>query len=473
MSQFLSPGVYMKEIPGIRPIEGVGTAIAAFVGVARAGAVNEPKLVTSWRQYTEAFGEQVGNEMEPFVEGSYLAHAVYGFFANGGSRCYVVNVGGAPAPTSAAPEAEADPATPDDADAAPSGDEADEAGEGGEAGASGTRASSRRASRAGTEVATTSGGVPARVGPSELVGSSADRTGVAGLEAIDEVTMVCVPDLMAVAAREGVDGRELADAQKRIIDHCSALGDRVAILDPPPSLDAQQVADWRQEAGFDSSFGTMYWPWLEVANPAARAGNGNGGSPRTILVPPSGHLAGIWARVDATRGVHKAPANEQVRGVVGFATRITRAEQDGLNPIGVNCLREFPGSGLRVWGARTLSESDSSWRYINIRRLFNYLEESILEAMQWVVFEPNDRLLWATIRRQIGAFLVNVWRSGALFGATPDEAFYVKCDDETNPQEGIEAGEVVCEIGVAAVKPAEFIVFKIHQLPTGVSVVAE
>ena len=276
--------------------------------------------------------------------------------------------------------------------------------------------------------------------------------------------MVCVPDLMTVAPREGVDGRELADAQRQIIDHCSAPGGPGR--DPRPATEPRRatIAEWRQEAGFDSSFGTMYWPWLEVANrrPATATGTATGRRARSSFRPAgtspgSGRgstrprrAQGAGQRADARRGRARVPDH--------------RAEQDGLNPIGVNCLREFPGTGIRVWGARTLSSTDSSWRYINVRRLFNYLEESILEAMQWVVFEPNDRVLWATIRRQVGSFLVNVWRTGA-FSGTPDEAFYVKCDDETNPQEGIEAGEVVCEIGIAAVKPAEFIVFKIDQLP--------
>ena len=189
-------------------------------------------------------------------------------------------------------------------------------------------------------------------------------------------------------------------------------------------------------------------------------------------MPPSGYMAGIWARNDDTRGVHKAPANEIVRGAVSLETQITRKEHDLLNPVGINCIRAFPARGIRVWGARTLS-SDPAWRYLNIRRLFNYLEESILENTDWVVFEPNDRALWARLRRTISAFLVNEWRKGALFGLTPDEAFYVKCDDETNPTEGIDVGEVVCEIGVAPVKPAEFVIFRLSQFSGGTSLVSE
>jgi phage tail sheath protein FI len=244
-----------------------------------------------------------------------------------------------------------------------------------------------------------------------------------------------------------------------MIAHCELMGDRVAILDPPPGLNVQQIKEWRvDKAGYDSKYATLYYPWISV-------GGGR-------FLPPSGYMAGIWARNDETRGVHKAPANEIVRGAVSLETQITRKEHDLLNPVGVNCIRAFPARGIRVWGARTLS-SDPAWRYLNIRRLFNYLEESILENTDWVVFEPNDPALWARLRRTISAFLVNEWRKGALFGLTPDEAFYVKCDDETNPTEGIDVGEVVCEIGVAPVKPAEFVIFRLSQFSGGTSLVSE
>jgi phage tail sheath protein FI len=187
-----------------------------------------------------------------------------------------------------------------------------------------------------------------------------------------------------------------------------------------------------------------------------------------IFVPPSGHMAGIWGRNDDTRGVHKAPANEVVRGALSLEVQITKSEHELLNPQGVNVVRAFPGRGIRVWGARTLS-SDPAWRYLNIRRLFNYLEKSIFNGTQWVVFEPNDYALWAKMRRTIAAFLVNEWRKGALFGLTPDEAFYVKCDEETNPAESIDAGMVLCEIGVAPVKPAEFVIVRLSQYSGGTS----
>jgi phage tail sheath protein FI len=182
-----------------------------------------------------------------------------------------------------------------------------------------------------------------------------------------------------------------------------------------------------------------------------------------IVVPPAGHVAGVYARVDGLRGVHKAPANEVIRGALGVETLVSKAGQAGLNPDDINVIRKFDGN-ITVFGAHTLAgREDAEWRYVNVRRLFLFLRESIDEGTQWVVFEPNDPSLWAKITRNVTAFLTNVWRAGALFGSTPQEAFYVKCDAETNPPEVRELGQVVTEIGVAVVKPAEFVIFRISQ----------
>jgi phage tail sheath protein FI len=276
--------------------------------------------------------------------------------------------------------------------------------------------------------------------------------------------MVCVPDLMAAYQQEQLDLEGVKAVQLGMISHCELMGNRVAILDPPPNLNAQKIKQWRMDVtGYDSKYATLYYPWIKVLDPS---------SGKTMFVPPSGHVAGIWGRNDDTRGVHKAPANEVVRGALELELQLTKNEHDLLNPVGINCIRTFPGRGIRIWGARTLS-SDPAWRYLNVRRLFNYLEESILVGTQWVVFEPNDSSLWAKIRRTIASFLVMEWRKGALFGLTPDEAFYVKCDEETNPSEGIDAGQVVCEIGVAPVKPAEFVIFRLAQFSGGISLVNE
>jgi phage tail sheath protein FI len=210
-------------------------------------------------------------------------------------------------------------------------------------------------------------------------------------------------------------------------------------------------------AGYDSKMAALYYPWIEVMDPLTR---------RPMTIPPSGHIAGVWARVDQQRGVHKAPANEVIMGANGLAFQVTHAEQGSLNKNGLNCIRAFPGRGIRIWGARTLS-SDPEWRYINVRRLFNFVSESIITGTQWSVFEPNDPFLWTSLSISVSNFLRNVWRSGALFGSTPAEAFYVKCDAETNPPEVVEAGRVVCEIGIAPVKPAEFVVFRLSQFTGG------
>ncbi len=503
MPQYLSPGVYVEEVDsGSRPIEGVGTAVAGFVGLAPRGPANEPTLITNWSQFTQTFGD--------FTDGSYLAQSVYGYFLNGGGSCYVVRIeGDGVSPTA---KGELTSGTGSDKVGAyqvtalepgPTGNdisvevqhEGEEDGfklvvkrgdtteefagltpkRGRQNAATVVNAQSRlirlETASAGTAVdrpavgaVTLVGGgkstATARLSAEDYVGDAADRTGFAGLEAIDEVTMLAVPDLMAAYQKGMVDLDGVQAVQLAMIAHCELMGDRVAILDPPPGLNAQQVHEWRVEkVGYDSKYATLYWPWVKVFDPA------NG---QNLFVPPSGYVAGIWSRNDDTRGVHKAPANENVRGALGLETQITKGEHDLLNPVGINCIRSFPGRGIRVWGARTLS-SDPAWRYVNIRRLFNYLEESILTGTQWAVFEPNDRALWARIKRTIESFLVVEWRKGALFGLTPDEAFYVKCDDETNPSEQIDLGQVVCEIGIAPVKPAEFVIFRLSQYSGGAS----
>lgn len=302
------------------------------------------------------------------------------------------------------------------------------------------------------------GGTLARIETGQFIGDSADRTGFGGLEAFDEINMVAVPDLMAAYQQGLIDLEQVKAVQLGLVAHCELMGDRMAVLDPPPGLNARDIRKWRMEgAGYDSRYAALYYPWIKSFDPSTG---------QTKIVPPSGHMVGIWARNDAERGVHKAPANEIVRGAVDLELQITRGEQDLLNPVGVNCIRAFPGRGIRVWGARTLA-SDPAWRYLNVRRYFNYLEESILIGTQWVVFEPNDQALWARIRRNISAFLVNEWRNGALFGARPEDAFYVKCDEETNPVESVDLGRVVCEIGIAPVKPAEFVVFRLAQFSGG------
>jgi hypothetical protein len=305
-----------------------------------------------------------------------------------------------------------------------------------------------------------------------IAGDARKRTGLAALEPKDEVAIVAAP------------GYTDAVSYEAMLAHCESMGDRVAILDAPKEVKdtdlLKEVATagggGTEEAGkparkgggglrprtSDSGYGALYFPWIRGRDPLAAG----------VIVdqPPSGSIAGIYARVDAERGVHKAPANEPIRGAVGLNYLVTHEEQGGLNKAGVNCIRFFPNSGIRVWGARTLAEEASEWRYINVRRLFNMIKESISEGTGWVVFEPNDPTLWQSIIRDVSAFLTLLWRDGALMGATPQQAFFVKCDAETNPPEVIDAGRVVIEIGIAPVKPAEFIVFKIGQWSGGAEV---
>jgi phage tail sheath protein FI len=509
MPQYLTPGVYVEEIDGgARPIEGVATAIAAFVGLAQSGPVNEPTLVTNWTQFTTTFGD--------FMEGSYLAHAVYGYFMNGGGVAYIVRIGGDGDSASAKGELTTGAGADKKAAYAIEAAEAGESGNGlsvefdpatGEGATEDqftvtikkdgkveetfpnlstkkgktnavtvVNAQSKliRLAEAGgavekvakASVSLGGGGAsaPAHLAPSDFIGDAATRSGLGGLEAFDDITMVLVPDAASAYEQGMIDLEQLKAVHLGLITHCELMNNRVAIIDPPRGYNAQMIRDWRMEkAGYDSKQATLYWPWIKVNDPL---------SGKNIFVPPSGHIAGVWANTDNTRGVHKAPANEVIRGAVDVELKLTGAEQGLLNPEGINCIRAFPGRGIRIWGARTLS-SDPAWKYINVRRLFNYIESSIKNATDWAVFEPNDPSLWAKLRRTIAGFLIMEWRSGALFGLTPQEAFFVKCDDENNPAEGIDLGQVVVDIGIAPVKPAEFVIFRVAQLQGGTSLVTD
>jgi uncharacterized protein len=508
MPTYLSPGVYVEETSsGSKPLEGVGTALCAFVGFTERGPVNEPVLVTNWTQYTSTFGD--------FTEGALLPHAVYGYFLNGGGATYVVRVtdgnvraDGKDSPRPEPPHAElttggenarpafrvraVEGAGPDLAveigDASEPGEDAFKLVviSGGQIAETFDNVSTRRGAsnvvtavrqrsklitieetksgplavpEKGVRIALRGGPPPARsVQPDHYVGDPSARTGFGGLEAIDDITMLCVPDLMSAYQAGAIDGDGVKAVQLAMIAHCELMGDRLAILDPPPGLSPQRIKEWRLNvAGYDSKYATLYWPWIKVMDPLT-------GKP--IMLPPSGHVAGVWARSDDTRGVHKAPANEVIRGVIDLESGLTKNEHDQLNPIGVNCIRAFRGQGIRIWGARTLS-SDPEWRYVNVRRLFNFVEKSILNGTSWVVFEPNDMRLWSTVERTITMFLRRVWRSGALFGSTPDQAFFVKCDEENNPPESRDVGILTVDIGLAPVKPAEFVVFRLSQFAEG------
>ena len=502
--QYLTPGVYVEEIDkGAKPIEGVATSLAGFVGFAEKGPVNYPTFVANWGQFVKTFGE--------FIPGGYLANSVYGYFNNGGGSCFITRLPGGNGAESAKSQAALPSAAQPSIDtlvftALEAGEVTIEVsrptGEGvpkdtfdlkiksgpkeetfehltfkrGKnvrnvidtvnkesklvtvAEKESTLSIDEKIPTPGTYplvVSKTTAIATQPVAPTLIIGDAAARSGINGLELAEDVTMVMCPDIMALYQSGQITREGVKVIQTAMIDHCNNMKNRVAILDCLPELSPQQVKDWVvNECGYDSSYAAVYYPWIKVANPLPGS--------ETIYVPPSGHVAGLYARVDSTRGVHKAPANEIVQGAVGLQTSITKSEQEILNPKGINCIRAFPGRGIRVWGARTLS-SNASWRYINVRRLFNFVEKSVENGTQWAVFEPNDQRLWARLTRDVRAFLKRVWNDGALFGLTPDEAFYVKCDEELNPVEVRDAGMVITEIGICPVKPAEFVIFRISQ----------
>ena len=277
-----------------------------------------------------------------------------------------------------------------------------------------------------------------------------DRRGLFALKNIEEISIVAIP------------GHTEQEVQQALLDHCELMRYRFAVLDAHSGDRIAEVQEHRSL--YDSKYGAFYHPWLMIDDPFPD-------NPRIggqIAIPPSGHVIGIYARSDIERGVHKAPANEVVRGIAGLEASLAKEHQDILNPRNINVIRNFRDAnrGLRVWGARTLS-SDPDWKYINVRRLFIFMEHSIDRGTQWVVFEPNSELLWQRVRRVISSFLRAVWRDGALMGLTPEEAYFVKCDRTTMSQSDIDNGRLIVEIGVAPVKPAEFVIFRIGQWTGG------
>ena len=266
------------------------------------------------------------------------------------------------------------------------------------------------------------------------------RTGLQAFQECASVSIMAVP------------GVTTPEVQAALIGFCEGKKSCFAILDVPMDLKkTNDVANFRDM--YDSTYAAMYHPWLQMYDAGAK---------RPDFFPPSGAMAGIYARSDNERGVHKAPANEVVRGCTGLSCNYNTAEQDILNPIGVNLIRAFPGRGIRVWGARTIS-SNGLWKYVNVRRLFIYVEESIKANTNWVVFEPNSETLWSRVSRTISTFLATCWRDGALAGSSPDQAFFVECGPTTMTQDDIDNGRLICQIGIAPVKPAEFVIFRITQ----------
>ena len=362
MPEYVAPGVYVEETSiQPKPIEGVPTSTAGFIGPCLKGPFKRATLVTSLAEFERTYGRGRGP--------NFTWHAARAFFEEGGRRLYIA-----------------------------------------------------RAQR------WTAGDC---------------RKALKCFEVIEDISIVAAP-----GSTSGPTGPAIA---KALIEHAERMRYRFAVLDSGPGQSIDDVRAMR--TGLTSSRAALYYPWVRVKDP-----NGAG----ELSQPPSGFVAGIYARADVSRGVSKAPANEVVRLAVGLDRYVTEAEQAVLNPESINCIRAFGPRDFRVWGGRTLS-ADPEWKYVNVRRLFIYLEASIDRGTQWAVFEPNAEPLWTNIRRTVENFLMNEWRSGSLPGTRAEEAFFVKCDRSTMTQDDIDQGRLICAVGVAAVRPAEFVIFRIGQ----------
>jgi len=274
------------------------------------------------------------------------------------------------------------------------------------------------------------------------------KTGLKQFEDVEDISIVAAPGSTADYTNYRDDANTIYGL---LIGHAERMRYRIAVLDCPPQMGIADVR--RVRAKLDSKYAAFYYPWVTVLDPITR---------RELNLPPSGFVSGIYARNDINRAVYKAPANEVVTLAIGFEQTINKAQQEVLNPEGINCFRFFEGRGYRLWGARTIS-SDPEWKYVNLRRYFAYLERSVDKGTQWAVFEPNGESLWANIRRTVEDFLLNEWQSGALLGEKPDKAYFVKCDRSTMTQNDLDNGRLICLVGVAALKPAEFVIFRIGQ----------
>jgi phage tail sheath protein FI len=307
----------------------------------------------------------------------------------------------------------------------------------------------------------------AMVGPDDLKGEEANpddvkvkATGLEALDDIDDIAIIALPDGGAMSTPV-----ECELAADNLIQMATNNRYRIAVVDAPEKSTLTQIRQFRGK--FDSKYAALYHPWIEILDPTERASQG--APPRRLVLPPSGFVTGIYARSDVERGVHKAPANEVVMGLTRFEANINKRRQDVLNPEGINALRFFEGRGNRVWGARTMS-SDPEWKYVNVRRLFIYIEHSIDKGTQWAVFEPNGPRLWANIRSTVEDFLLVLWRDGALLGDKPEDAYFVRCDRTTMTQNDLDNGRMICLVGIAPVKPAEYVIFRVGQWTAGAKV---
>lgn len=516
MPEYLRPGVFIEEIErGPRPIEGVPTSTAAFLGAAERGPT-KPLMVTSYKEYSRYFGGVFGAS-------NFLPYVVSGFFENGGKRLFVSRLVGQEATPAQAVAGNfllraagaggwgkrvwttVRPSTTLDKTKTPVGFRLSVAyfGEADEIYDPFDRANDARTPRPYAEdyddlvvderspdyygkrlnfidmdkgsknqgpdasaliVLVRKSGVAPGTAPGMFSGLLSDEGADGGeLNVTDYVGDSAGQrrEQQGLAALELDPYREVAlvyapsvdtATQQKIIGHCERMRFRFAVIDADKGSSNPAALDPRTTIT-DSSYAAFYYPWVAISDPSTGARK---------VVPPGGHMIGVFARTDVERGVYKAPANEIVRGALDLEYDINDGHQETLNPRGVNAIRRFPGRGIRVWGSRTLT-SNSLWKYVSVRRLFIFLERSIYEGTQWVVFEPNDPKLWARVTDTIRLFLRTQWREGALFGRKEDEAFHITCDETVMSRDDILNGRLICEIGIAPVRPAEFVIFRIFQ----------
>lgn len=508
MPNYLSPGVYVEEVSsGVKPIAGVGTAVGAFIGIAERGTIGKAILVTNWSQYVSEFGG--------FIPSAYLAYAVYNFFAEGGTSCYVVRAASKDAKeaSSIVKDTSADRVNLIQISARSEGEWGNRISyeiaqsTNGQIGGFKLSIKYKEASsftdeyvgedvegelvetfdnllltnfeekinevssfvnvKVLVDLTTLEDMVRVPEFTSEAVDLLSGVNGISSVEYLDKTNekgiyaFDIVDEINIVAAPDVADLVGSRDIILEMMNYCKLRKDCFFVADPPHGLTVTEVKDFKEGAGrfvgnsLNSSYGALYYPWVFINDPLTG---------KKKLIPPSGSIVGTYAYVDSTRGVHKAPAGTTdgyLDTVVGVEKIVTKGEQELLNPIGINVIRSLP-EGICVWGARTLS-SDSEWRYINIRRLMMYIEESVDKGSQWVVFEPNEPSLWGKVKRNLSAFLTRVWRDGALYGSTPEEAFFVKVDEENNPPATRDVGQLIIEVGIAPVKPAEFVIIKVSQ----------
>lgn len=472
----LHPGLYFQEVAGTPPVEGVSTATAGFIGIAQKGRVGEAVLVTNWNQFIKEFGG--------FINDSYLAYAVRGFFENGGSRAYIVRAvhydvnkeTGAHTKTSDVATTQLLANTQPVLDVNAKNDGAwgndikvevlagevegkftlnvyykDELVE-----------SYKEVDMETIEVETKTSAFIEVLAKGDTIPDTTPKTAlVGGLNGIEG--MVDEDYKYSLTAFDSVPVNLLAipgvtsiGVQKGLLDYATARGDVFAVTEVPMGLGIEKAKNYvTKEANLFSEFGAIYYPFIRVSDPI-----GLGKNP-TKLVPPSGHIIGAIARTDNSVGVWRAPAGTDVKllGVIGLEYNMSDAEQDILNPVCINAIRAFDGEGICIWGTRTLSNGE--YKYIPVRRLINFIEQSLKANMLWTVFKPNDETLWGMIKSSVEGFLNNIWSQGGLKGARTSDAYFVKCDSENNTPDVIEQGRIFVDIGVAPQKPAEFIVFRI------------